>query len=48
MLIIYQQKEKKEMGDEEMAQSLKALAAFGEDLGFVPSTHTVAQNCLSL
>lgn len=36
------------MGDEEMAQSLKTLAAFGEDLGFVPSTHTVAQNCLSL
>jgi hypothetical protein len=32
----------------EMAQWLKALAAFPEALGSIPSTHVAAHNCLLL
>ena len=32
----------------EMAQQLRALAALAEDLGSVPSTHTVVHNHLKL
>ena len=31
-----------------MAQWLRALAAFSEDLGYILSTHTAAHNCLQL
>jgi hypothetical protein len=30
----------------EMAQRLRALAAFAEDLSTIPSTHMAAHNCL--
>lgn len=36
------------MGAGEMAQQGRTLDAFAEDLFPVPSTHTVAQNCLEL
>ena len=32
------------LGTEEMAQSLRALAALAEDLSSISSTHTVAYN----
>lgn len=35
------------MGAREIAQWLKASAAFKEDLGLVSGTHMVAHNCLT-
>ena len=34
------------IGAGELALGLRAPAAFAEDLGSIPSTHTVAHNCL--
>ena len=34
------------IGAGEMAQRLRALTAFPEDLGSIPSSHMAAHNCL--